>query len=154
VNEVGYRDVVFDMLLVVHTIQLAGALRPPEAYPGCAHFHFDHHLAVCHGVCMQPGDLSSSSSFYPCPMADTLCLLNSVAGLLHSQLPAGGRRSEPSGARAPCAQHTPEVPTTACGHQLASHSGRTLAIGPEDQLRSETARSARVGQFRPHRERP
>ena len=153
-NEVGYRDVVCDMLLVVHTIPLAGALRPPEAYPGCAHFHFDHHLAVCHGVCMQPGDLSSSSSFYPCPMADTLCLLNSVAGLLHSQLPAGGSRSEPSGARAPCAQHAAEVPTTACGHQLASHSGRTLAIGPEDQPRSESPRSERVGQFRPHRERP
>ena len=122
-NEVGYRDLVFNMLLVVHAMPLTGALRPPEAYPGCAHFHFDHHLAVCHGVCMQPGDLSSSSSFYPCPMADTLCLLNSVAGLLHSQLPAGGSRSEPSGARAPCAQHAPEVPTATCGHQLASYSG-------------------------------
>ena len=43
-NEVGYRDAAFDMLLVVHMIPLAGALRPPEAYPGCAHFHFDHHL--------------------------------------------------------------------------------------------------------------
>ena len=51
-NEVGYRDVVFDMLLVVHTIPLAGALRPPEAYPGCAHFHFDHHfLCVTVSAC-------------------------------------------------------------------------------------------------------
>ena len=49
--------------------------------------------------CMRPGDLSTSSSLCPCPVADAASLLTLLAGLIQRPFPAGGRRGERSGDR-------------------------------------------------------
>ena len=41
---------------------------------------------------MRPGDLSYSYSLCPCPVADAVRSLNPLAGAVHRQQPAGGRR--------------------------------------------------------------
>jgi len=55
-------------------------------------------------------DLCFSSAYGPCTTADAVCLLNPLAGLIHRPLPAGGCRSEQSGARATLSLRRPLVP--------------------------------------------
>ena len=59
---------------------------------------------------VQSGALCRSRPASPCVPADSLRLLNPLAGWIHRPLPAGGGRSEQSGARATSSLWRPLVP--------------------------------------------